>query len=101
MSSLSIIIPVYNEEKNIAPLYERVVAVCNHHQYEYEVLFIDDGSTDKTSEEIKKLLDKEETGFNFKLQSRNPKLKYISFRKNFGQTAAMMAGIRHSTGDII
>jgi len=85
MQLLSIIIPVYNEEKNIALLYERLMAVCNRNNYNYEVIFIDDGSTDKTAEEIKKL----------------PGARYIGFRKNFGQTAAMMAGINYSTGDII
>jgi len=85
MHSLSIIIPIYNEEKNIALLYEKIVSVCNRNQYKYEVIFIDDGSTDSSGEEIKKL----------------SKATYIRFNKNFGQTAAMMAGIDHSSGDII
>jgi glycosyltransferase involved in cell wall biosynthesis len=85
MPKLSIIVPVYNEEQNVARLYEKVLAVCNENSYDYELIFIDDGSTDRTGEEIKKL-----SG-----------AKYIRFRKNFGQTAAMMAGIDFSSGEII
>jgi glycosyltransferase involved in cell wall biosynthesis len=82
---LSIIIPVYNEEDNVLEVHKRVKAVCAEHKYEHELIFVDDGSTDKTPERIKSLTD----------------IVYIRFRINCGQTAAMMAGIDYATGDII
>ena len=85
MMEISIIIPVFKEEKNVTELYQRIKDVCLQNNYKYEIIFIDDASTDKTAEIIKSL----------------PQVKYIRFRKNFGQTAAMMAGIDYSSGEII
>lgn len=82
---LSIVIPVYNEEANIRPLHEEVSAVCRQEGYPFEVIIVDDGSTDRTGEEARSL---------------SP-VKYIRFRRNFGQTAAMDAGIKHATGDLV
>jgi glycosyltransferase involved in cell wall biosynthesis len=82
---LSIIIPVYNEEGNVQKLYEAVQEVIRQHNYDAEVIFIDDGSKDNTVPIIKTL-----NG-----------AKLIRFRKNFGQTAAMSAGIDFATGDVI
>ena len=85
MSSISIVVPVYNEEGNVALLHEEIKAVCEANQFDYQIIFINDGSTDNTSTIAKSL---------------SP-LKLIEFRKNFGQTAAMDAGIRHSTKEFI
>jgi len=85
MPKLSIIIPVYNEEDNVAELHERIAQVCQANRYEHEIIFVDDGSTDKTGEVLKRL---------------SP-VKYIRLRQNSGQTAAMMAGIDNATGDLI
>lgn len=85
MSKLSIIVPVYNEEGNVAEMYKRVMDVIKINNYDAELIFIDDGSTDSTPQILKTL----------------PNAKFILFRKNFGQTAAMMAGIDFASGDII
>ncbi len=78
MHQVSVVIPVYNEEENIIPLHEEVKAVCEANNYEYEIIFINDGSSDKTVEMGRTL---------------HP-VKLINLRKNFGQTAAMDAGIK-------
>lgn len=83
--TISIIIPVYNEEDNILPLFSAVSDVVRKNNYSAEIIFIDDGSSDRTVERIKSL--------------QNAKL--IRFRKNFGQTAAMSAGIDFASGDVI
>lgn len=75
---ISVVIPVMNEEGNVAELHREIVDVCKAHQIEFEIIFVDDGSTDRTVEII---------------QSLKP-VKLIEFRKNFGQTAAMDAGIK-------
>lgn len=82
---LSIVVPVYNEEDNIKPLHEEIVAVCAREGYEFEVIIVDDGSTDQTGVVVRSL----------------KPVKYIRFRKNFGQTAAMDAGIKHASGSLI
>ncbi len=86
---LSIVIPVYNEEDNIRPLYERLVSVLDAMRDEYEIFFIDDGSTDGSHERLKDLAEKQRH------------VKVITFRRNFGQTAAMMAGFQFASGDVI
>ena len=82
---LSIVIPVYNEEANIALLHGEVSDVCLREGHEFEVIVVDDGSTDRTGEVARSL---------------SP-VRFIRFRRNFGQTAAMDAGIKHSTGQLI
>ena len=85
MKKISVIIPVYNEEENVGDLHAEITGTCIKNQYEYEIIFIDDGSTDKTTEQIKRL---------------SP-VTLIRFRKNFGQTAALDAGIKHAKNDYI
>jgi dolichol-phosphate mannosyltransferase len=87
--SLSIVIPVYNEEANIPDLIERVFEVAEDLGYPFEVLAIDDGSTDASFNHLTIAA------------ARRPQLKLIRFRRNYGQTAAMMAGINHASGDIL
>lgn len=82
---LSIVVPLYNEEGNVGELHRRIHEAVQKIGRPFEIIFIDDGSTDKTSEEVKSL---------------SP-LKLITFRKNFGQTAAFDAGIKAATGEII
>ena len=84
---LSIIIPSYNEEENILELNKKLTNTLK--DLEYELIYINDGSTDKTLENIKKV------SFN------NETIKYISFSKNFGKEAAIYAGLKHSIGDLI
>lgn len=83
--SVSIVVPVYNEEGNVAELHREIVEVCEKSNYVYEVIFIDDGSRDRTVEICKTL----------------KPLKLIQMRKNFGQTAAMDAGIKAAKYDYI
>jgi len=84
----SIVIPVYNEEENISPLYDKITSVMRG-LGDYEIVFVDDGSTDSTLEKIKKLNEKDEH------------IRCICFRRNFGKTPALMAGFEHATGKII
>ncbi len=83
--SISVVVPVFNEEGNIANLHREIKEVCEQNNYTYEIIFINDGSTDRTDEVCRTL---------------RP-LKYIKMRKNFGQTAAMDAGIKASQYDYI
>ncbi|MBD3420022.1 MAG: glycosyltransferase [Chitinivibrionales bacterium] len=86
---ISIIIPIYNEEKSIARLIEMTIrAICNI-SHDYEIIIINDGSTDHTQQELNKIM------------HAYSKISYIALRKNFGQTAAIMAGIDNASGDII
>ncbi len=85
MHSISVIIPVFNEEENVAPLFKEVVDVCIKNSYDFEVIFIDDKSTDKTLNVLRTL---------------HP-AKTIAFRKNFGQTQALDAGIKEAKNEII
>ena len=85
MYHISVVVPVYNEEGNVAELHREICEVCEANHYIYEVIFIDDGSTDKTREICKTLVP----------------LKYIRLRRNSGQTAAMDAGIKAAQYDYI
>ena len=86
---LSVVIPLLNEEGNIPLLYEELKEVLSTLDNEYEILFIDDGSTDMS---LKILQD---------LQNQDSRVVVVSFRKNFGQTAAMAAGFDYARGDVI
>lgn len=85
---LSIVIPIYNEEENIAPLFNELNKVLPALGKTYEILAIDDGSKDNSFYELKKQL------------ATTPQLKIIRFRRNFGQTAAISAGFDHAEGKI-
>jgi glycosyltransferase involved in cell wall biosynthesis len=87
--TLSILIPVHNEEGNLSLLCEKLEASLKKVGKPYEVIFIDDGSSDGSLEILLNLKDK------------NPNIKIISFSRNFGQTAALSAGIDFSRGDIL
>jgi len=83
---ISVIIPAYNEQDNIIELNKKITTTLK--DLEYEIIYIDDGSTDKTLEKIKNI-------------STNDNIKYISFSKNFGKDAAIYAGLKNSNGDYI
>lgn len=87
---LSLIVPSYNEEENVRPFYETVKAVFEREAYEYEIIFVNDGSKDGTLKEMKKL---------YKEDNRH--ISVISFSRNFGKEAAILAGMRRSTGDYV
>jgi glycosyltransferase involved in cell wall biosynthesis len=86
---LSIVVPVFNEEPNIKDLYDELTTTLVNGGRSYEILIIDDGSTDGTFD---KLAD---------LQSRDPHLRVIRFRRNFGQTAAFAAGFAFARGRLV
>ncbi len=86
---LSIIIPIYNEEGNIEELYQEIKAVLSSLSFDYEIIAINDGSEDKSLEVLRKIAESD------------AKFKVISFRRNYGQTAAISAGIDFTQGDIL
>ena len=88
MKKISIIIPVYNEEEALPLLYKELCRVIDKMpNYEFEILFINDGSKDKSLELIKKFREEDE------------KINYVDFSRNFGQEVAMAAGLDYATGD--
>ncbi len=92
MSLLSVIVPCYNEEENIEPFYEELKKndpFFAEKGIELEILYINDGSGDKTSDEVRKL------------RERDERIRLISFSRNFGKEAAMYAGLEKSRGDYV
>jgi glycosyltransferase involved in cell wall biosynthesis len=85
---VSVVVPLLNEQDNLAPLYEQIRQALAD-KYRYEILFIDDGSTDNSPSILAGLL------------KEDRRVRVICFRKNFGQTAALSAGFEHARGDII
>ncbi len=86
---LSLVVPIHNEEHSILPLYDRLTAVLATIARPYEILFIDDASTDRSHELLGNLV------------QTDHRLKVIRLRRNFGQTAALSAGFHEAQGDII
>lgn len=84
---LSVIVPVYNEEENVLLLHTNLTRVLREMDASYEVVYVDDGSTDGTFTQIKYLV------------VSDPHTRVIRLRRNFGQTAAISAGVAHSKGD--
>lgn len=91
MKTLSIVVPAYNEEDVIELFYKKVKEIVDRikEKYEYEIVFVDDGSTDNTLNILKKLRESDKN------------IKIISFSRNFGKEAGMYAGLKNSSGDIV
>ncbi len=89
MKKVSIIVPCYNEEESIPLFYKEIKKVFSKINYKLELIFVEDGSKDKTLELIKNL------------SKKDKEVNYISLSRNFGKEAAMWAGLKHSTGDYI
>lgn len=90
MSLLSVIVPCFNEEENVEPFYEELLkndTFFREKGVDIEILYVDDGSQDKTAEAVKKLREKDE------------RVHLLSFSRNFGKEAAIYAGLEHSQGD--
>jgi glycosyltransferase involved in cell wall biosynthesis len=87
--SISVVVPICNELENIPPLYQQLAAVLPSIGKPWEIVFVDDGSTDGSSDRLKYLAERDE------------RVKVVRFRRNYGQTAALQAGIQHATGDVI
>lgn len=82
---LSIVVPVFNEQDNVKKLHQEIVETLNKLEKSYEIIFVNDGSRDKTLENCREL----------------KPLKIITFRRNFGQTASIDAGIKEAKGEIV
>ena len=87
---LSLIIPCYNEEGNVQPMYEKVVSTFSGKVDSYEFVFVNDGSSDATAAKLKKIY-----------QSAEQPVKVVNFSRNFGKEAAIYAGLQHVSGDYI
>lgn len=86
---VSVVIPLHNEEENIEELYQSLKSVMDSDGKDYELLFIDDGSTDRTLELLEPF------------EQRDARVRLLRFRRNFGKAAAWAAGFDHARGDII
>jgi glycosyltransferase involved in cell wall biosynthesis len=93
---ISIVIPVYNEEENLEILYQEIRRTVDRLEKPYEIIFVDDGSTDETFERLKFIKQMEKPA-----QKPVAHMRIIRLSRNFGQTAAMQAGFDHAKGDII
>jgi len=86
---LSVVIPVYNEEENVGPLIHEIKAVVDPLKKAYEIILVDDGSQDETFAVLRRL------------HQKDPCLRVIRLKRNFGQTAALAAGLAHASGDVV
>jgi glycosyltransferase involved in cell wall biosynthesis len=86
---ISVILPVLNEEENLIDMNTEIIGVIENIDVDYEIIYIDDGSTDRSFDIL------------CSLREENPNIKIIQFRRNFGQTAGLAAGFEHASGDTI
>lgn len=86
---ISIVIPLYNEDESLPELTQWIEKVMLENKYNYEVIFVDDGSTDTSWKIIQEL------------SAKNPNVKGIKFRRNYGKSAGLNVGFSHATGDVI
>lgn len=91
MEKISIVVPCYNEEKNINNFYEEMIKTLEKvkENYSYEIIFVNDGSNDQTEIEVKKV------------RKTDKNVILISFSRNFGKEAAIYAGLNNATGDLV
>lgn len=87
--NISVVIPLLNEEESLEELHDWIANVMQSNHFSYEILFIDDGSTDSSWNVIKEL------------SNTNPQVKGIRFQKNFGKSQALHAGFNKAEGDVI
>jgi glycosyltransferase involved in cell wall biosynthesis len=86
---LSIVIPTYNEEKNVSLLHDEISMALQNMAAPYEIIFVDDGSSDGTFKALKEI------------RGRDNRVRVVKFKRNFGQSAAMAAGFAHARGDTV
>lgn len=90
MKKITVIVPLFNEEEVLKECYNRISNICNSiENYEYELIFVNDGSKDKTLNILEQIA------------SEDKNVKVISFSRNFGHQCAVTAGLRYVTGDAI
>lgn len=87
---LSLVVPCYNEAENVAAFQDAVIQAFDGCGYDYELVFVDDGSRDATLHELRKLH-----------KAQLCPVKVVSFSRNFGKEAALYAGLKHTTGDYV
>ena len=87
--SLSVVVPVYNEERNLDALYARLAPVLDRTGRTYEVIFVDDGSADRSLEVLRRL------------HAAHRAVRVVALNRNYGQHAAVFAGLDHARGDVI
>lgn len=87
--AISVVIPVFNEQENVRLLYQQIRQACESLRRSFEIVFVDDGSDDRTFEVLEEI------------HSQDPSVKSIRFRKNYGQTAAMAAGFEYARGEVV
>ncbi|MBQ9312776.1 MAG: glycosyltransferase family 2 protein [Bacteroidales bacterium] len=88
-TNISIIVPLLNEQESLRPLTEWIAKVMQQHSYTYEIIMVDDGSKDKSWQEIEKL------------SLENTNIRGIKFRRNYGKSAALNVGFEHCKGDVV
>jgi len=86
---ISVVIPLYNEEESLGELYQWIVRVMDEHHYSFEVVFVDDGSTDRSWEVVRKLA------------AEDSRVKAIQFRRNHGKSAGLNVGFEAAAGDVV
>jgi glycosyltransferase involved in cell wall biosynthesis len=89
MTQISVVVPVFNEEESIPELAQWISRVMETHGFSFEVIFINDGSTDRSWDVIQKI------------STQNPEFKGLNFTRNFGKSAALDAGFRRALGDVV
>ena len=87
--NISVVIPLYNEEESLQELFLWIKKVADAHQYVYEVIFIDDGSTDQSWQVVESLA------------AQHPEVKGIKFRRNYGKSPALYCGFEAAQGDVV
>ena len=87
--NISVVIPLFNEEESLGELFEWIKRVMDEHQYSYEVIFVNDGSTDHSWDKV------------LELKQSNPEVKGIKFRRNYGKSAALFCGFEKAQGDVV
>ena len=89
ISALSVVVPVLNEEESLPRLLETLTRVLSSLPYPYEIILVNDGSTDNSLAVMRTF------------GATHREVKVVDFRRNYGQTAALMAGIDHATNDVV
>jgi glycosyltransferase involved in cell wall biosynthesis len=89
LGKLSVVVPCFNEQEAIPLFYQEATSVLQRIHCDYQIFFVNDGSRDRSLEVIEDLA------------SKDPRVKYISFSRNFGKEAAMLAGMEYATGDLV
>ncbi|MFP4151155.1 MAG: glycosyltransferase, partial [Candidatus Aenigmatarchaeota archaeon] len=86
---ISVVLPVYNEKENLRPLQKEITEAMEENYKDWEVIYVDDGSSDGSPSVLEEIAEK------------NQEVKVIKFRKNFGQSSALQAGFDHASGEVV